>query len=130
MHRQNLNSNNSNNSNNNNDDDDDDGTAGYDEVQLTLPTAITAPTQLITITAALYDTNSGDPTDATGIFFGPISSIAFKLPDVSYPKGVQLRVTPEKLVARFAKGKLRILSGVADEGTAVKSARFKAVVTI
>jgi hypothetical protein len=109
---------------------DDDGTAGYDEVQLTLPTAITAPTQLVTITAALYDTNSGDPTDATGIFFGPISSLAFKLPDVPYPKGVQLRVTPEKLVARFAKGKLRILSGVADEGTAVKSARFKAVVTI
>ena len=104
--------------------------AGYDEVQLTLPTSINGPVQVVSIMCALYDTNSGDPTDATGIFFGPMASLAFKVPAVDNPKGLEMRVTPEKLIARFAKGKLRILSNVAAEGTAVKSACFKAVVTI
>lgn len=102
---------------------------GYDEVQLTLPSAITAPVQVVTIMAVLYDTESTAPTDGTGMFFGPMASIAFKVPDLN-PKGLEMRVTPEKLIARFAKGKLRILSNAADEGVAVKSACFKAVVTI
>ena len=97
---------------------------GYDEVQLALPATITAPVQIVSITAALYDVSSGDPTDATGLFYGPLSSIAFKTPDTN-PKGLEMRVTPEKIVARFAKGQLRILSATAAGGTAVKSARFK-----
>jgi len=103
---------------------------GYDEVQLTLPTTITAPAQVVSIMAVLYDTESSAPTDGSGIFFGPMASIAFKVPTIDYPKGLEMRVTPEKIVARFAKGKLRILSNAADEGVAVKSACFKAVVTI
>jgi hypothetical protein len=103
---------------------------GYDEVQVALPVAITSPIQQVSIMAILYDTASGDPTDATGICYGPLAAFAFKVPNVPYAKGVELRITPEKLIARLAKGQLRILSAIADEGVKVKSACFKVAITL
>jgi hypothetical protein len=101
----------------------------YDECQLTIP-ALTFPIQNMTVMAMLYDTASGAPTDATGMGYMPMSSLAMYRTGWENVKGVNFRITPEKVIIRSGCGHLRILADVGVECKKALSVCFKAVITV